>query len=54
MRIEELNNNKYKINGVIIYAPNFNTAIMRYERKYNVRTVSGTKENSHTGSRDTE
>ena len=31
LEIEELGNNKYRINGEIIYAPNINTAILRYK-----------------------
>jgi len=33
MEIEELGNNRYKINGEIIYAPNVEIAIKRFKEK---------------------
>jgi len=32
--VEELGNNRYRINGELIYAPNIEIAIKRYEKKY--------------------
>ena len=39
MQIEELDNNKYRINGVLIYAPNVNTAILRYKRGQDEKVI---------------